>query len=120
MKTPLDYARAACETMMRRYAGPDLPPKGHFHYHQGVFLSGMMETRKLCGDERYFRYMKSWVDSVFDEEGHIRHYVHGNVDDIMPGILLFYLIDGTGDPYYEKCLASVYQEVPMRTVTTRW
>ena len=43
------YARAACDTLMRTYAARDLPPMGHFHYHQGVFLSGMLETWKLCG-----------------------------------------------------------------------
>ena len=51
MMTPLDYARAACDTLMRRYAAPDLPPKPQFHYHQGVFLSGMHETWKLCKEE---------------------------------------------------------------------
>ena len=45
----LGYAKAACETMMRKFRAADLPPKGHFHYHQGVFLSGMMETWKESG-----------------------------------------------------------------------
>ncbi len=111
LNTPLDYAKAACETMMRRFAAPDLPPKGHFHYHQGVFLSGVYETYKLCGDERYFQYMKDWVDSVFDSQGRIIDCVHANLDDIQPGILLFPLWERTGDPHYLDCLKSVYQEV---------
>ena len=41
------YARAACDTLMRKYTARDLPPRGHFHYHQGVFLSGMYETFQL-------------------------------------------------------------------------
>ena len=28
---PLDYGRAACDTMMRRFEAGELPPKGHFH-----------------------------------------------------------------------------------------
>ena len=111
MKSPLDYARQACDTMMRRYEAPELPPVKHFHYHQGVFLSGMFETCRLCGEEKYFDYMKAWVDSVFDAEGKIIQYTHANLDDIMPGILLFPLIDRTKDPYYEKCLASVFAQV---------
>ena len=63
--TPLGYAQSACDTMMRRYAAADLPPKGHFHYHQGVFLSGVYKTYQLCGNEAYFSYMKDWIDSVF-------------------------------------------------------
>lgn len=111
MMTPLDYARAACDTMIRRWAAPDLPPKRHFHYHQGVFLSGMHETWKLCGDDRYFQYMKDWTDSVFDEQGNILEYTHADLDDIQPGILLFPLLDKTGDTRYLHCLKSVYQEV---------
>ena len=109
--TPLAYAQAACETMMRKFAAPDLPPRGHFHYHQGVFLSGMYQTYQLCGDERYFSYIKDWIDSVFDENGAIRECNFADLDDIQPGILIFPILDKTGDPYYQKCLESVYEEV---------
>ncbi|MDL2302671.1 hypothetical protein LJC58_10040 [Lachnospiraceae bacterium OttesenSCG-928-D06] len=44
MKKSVDYAKMACDTMIRKYKAEDLPPKGHFHYHQGVFLSGMYQT----------------------------------------------------------------------------
>ena len=107
----IEYARAACDTIMRKYAACDLPPKQHFHYHQGVFLSGMYETFQLCGEEKYFLYMKDWINSVFDREGRILSYTHANLDDIQPGILLFPLWDRTHDPFYLKCLDSVYREV---------
>ena len=107
----LGYAKAACETMMRKFIAADLPPKGHFHYHQGVFLSGMLETWKECGDDRYFTYAKDWIDSVFDEKGGIRDVSFADLDDIQPGILLFPIRDKTGDPYYDQCIASVVEEV---------
>ena len=37
LHTPLDFAKAACDTLMHKFAAPDLPPKGCFHYHAGVF-----------------------------------------------------------------------------------
>lgn len=40
METTLFYARAACDTIMHKFAAADLPPKGHFYYHQGVFFPG--------------------------------------------------------------------------------
>ena len=49
---PTEAARLAVETMMRRYEAPLLPPVGRFHYHQGVFLSGVCQTYLLTGDER--------------------------------------------------------------------
>ena len=111
--TPLGYAQSACDTMMRRYAAADLPPKGHFHYHQGVFLSGVYKTYQLCGNEAYFSYMKDWIDSVFTEDGRIKNdYKHGDLDDIQPGILLFPLLEKTGDEKYRKCIEFVAAQLP--------
>ena len=108
----IEFARQACDTMMRRFAAPDLPPKGHFHYHQGVFLSGMYKTYQLTGEEKYFAYMKEWVDSVFTADGKIRDYAHADLDDIQPGILLFPLLDKTGDARYRSCIESAAAQIP--------
>jgi unsaturated rhamnogalacturonyl hydrolase len=96
---------------MRKFAAPDLPPKEHFHYHQGVFLSGVYQAYLLSGDERYYSYMKDWIDSSFDAEGRILHYHHAELDDIQPGILIFPLWAKTGDIRYRKALESVYRQV---------
>lgn len=102
--TPLELARQVCDTMMERYRDADLPPKGHFHYHQGVFLSGVYETYKLCREETYFNYMKGWVDSCMDEQGNILDFSPGHLDDIQPGILLFPLWEKTGADKYLKAI----------------
>ena len=107
LKKPLEYAAQACQTMMRKYAAGDLPPKGHFHYHQGVFLSGVYQTYLLNHEASYLRYIKAWVDSVFDENANIRQYNHADLDDIQPGILLFPLLDATHDDFYRKALDNV-------------
>lgn len=114
-KTPVDYAREACDMMMRRWAAEELPPKHQFHYHQGVFLSGMEKTYRLCGDERYMDYIKAWVDSIIDYKGDITQFNPGQLDDMQPGILLFPLLRRTGDPRYQAALdtlASYYVTHP--------
>lgn len=104
IKEPLYYATASVETMMRKFAAADLPPKGRFHYHQGVFLSGVYKTYQACREERYFRYMKEWVDSCIDEKGEIWRFEKGQLDDLQPGILLYPLLERTGDERYRKAL----------------
>ncbi|MBQ9766193.1 MAG: glycoside hydrolase family 88 protein [Lachnospiraceae bacterium] len=104
VKEPLFYAKASCETMMRKFDAPDLPPVERFHYHAGVFLSGVYQTYELCKDERYFDYMKKWVDTYVDENGAVSCYQKGQLDDIQPGILLFPLLERTGDERYKKAL----------------
>lgn len=110
-KSPLFYAEAAVETMMKKYRGQDLPPRGHFLYHQGVFLSGVYQTYLLCGKRQYFDYIKDWVDSCVDEDGRIHGCDPGRLDDIQPGILLFPLLEKTGDGKYKKALDSLAESI---------
>lgn len=106
-KNALFYAKAAIETLMRKFDAADLPPKGSFHYHQGVCLSGVYQIYQQCREERYFQYMKDWVDSVLTEDGEIIHYDSGKLDDLQPGILLFPLYERTGEVKYKKALDTI-------------
>ena len=101
---PIEYAQAAVEMMMRSYQASELPPKGRFHYHQGVFLSGVYQTYLHCRDEAYFKYVRDWVDSVMDDEGNFLNRDEGQLDDIQPGILLYPLYDASGDEKYKRAL----------------
>lgn len=111
METALFYARAACDTMMRKFAAADLPPKGHFYYHQGVFLSGVLKTWQLTGEQKYLDYAASWVHAVFDESGKVKQYKRADLDDIQAGILLYPLYDATGDEFSRRCIESVAAQV---------
>lgn len=102
--TALDYAKMACDTLMKKFAAEDLPPKGRFHYHQGVFLSGMQKTYELCQEEKYYDYIKGWVDSIIKEDGTIETFDKGQLDDIQPGVLLYLLYKKSGDERYKKAL----------------
>ena len=105
IKNPIDHARDACYTMIRKFAAEDLPPKGRFHYHQGVFLSGMYKTYELCKDEKLFSYIKNWIDSVISEDGIILVQDGIQMDDMQPGILLYPLMDKFDDQKYRLALA---------------
>ncbi len=107
MKSAIQYAIDACDTLMRKFAAPDLPPRRQFHYHQGVFLSGMEKTWRLTGDEKYYEYIKAWVDSLLNPQGDITSYNPGQLDDLQPGVLLFPLLERTGDYTYSEAIHTV-------------
>ena len=112
LQEPIYYAQKACSTIMRKFPNAaDLPPKRHFHYHQGVFLSGMLKLWKLTNEQKYFDYVVAWIRYVFDEKGKIKEYAHADLDDIQPGILLYTLLDETGDDFYIQCIESVAAQV---------
>lgn len=104
MQEPIYYAKEAVDMMMRKFAAADLPPKGQFHYHQGVFLSGVYQTYLLCKEEKYIQYIKDWVDAMMDEHGNIYKYDKGQMDDIQPGILLYPLYRIYGEEKYKNAL----------------
>lgn len=103
-KTPIEYANASCDTLIRKFKPEDLPPKGHFHYHQGVFLSGMEKTWQICGKSEYKDYIRAWVDSVVNPDGAIPSFDPGELDDVQPGILLYRLYEETKEERYKKAI----------------
>ena len=100
-------ARRACDTLMAKFDAPDLPPVGQFHYHQGVFLSGMCQTWRLTGDDKYFDYIRRWVDARVRPDGNIISFNPGQLDDLQPGVLLFPLWERTGEERYKLALDTV-------------
>lgn len=106
-RSALEYAEAGCRTLMEKYTAEKLPPEGLFHYHQGVFLSGMEGTFYLTGNKEYSDYIKRYIDSLIDDDGNIINYEKERLDDLQPGILLFRLLEETGDKRYEKALHTI-------------
>ncbi len=123
MNESIKYAQMLSETIMRKYKAEDLEPKGIFHYHQGVFLSGMYNTYKVCKDERYFEYIKRWVDSIIYDDGSINTFRDNMLDDIQPGILLIELYKCTKEEKYKKALGTlmdVLEKWPTNPDGGRW
>lgn len=135
-KDALYYGKAACDTLMRKFAPGQLPPcdkeavpeRSRFFYHQGVFLSGMQQIYDLCGEEKYLDYCKKWAETVIDEEGHILgqdqgSFSLGTMDFRQPGILLFLLYEKTGEERYRKALDWLVQtmkEYPVNSLGGFW
>lgn len=101
--SPLEWAEKACEALMFKFE-PELLPPDRFHYHQGVFLSGMEKCWQETKNNKYYDYIKRWVDSQILADGSIKKYNPEELDDIQPGVLLFNLYEQTGDERYKKAL----------------
>jgi len=104
----LDYARLACDTQMSKENDEMMfsYTRG-FSYHNGVFLSGMQRVYKLTGENKYFDYIKKWVDVFIDEDGNLHKARMGQLDDLQSASLLFDLYKETKDERYKKVLDMV-------------
>ena len=105
------YATKACDTVMSQYTIKTLPPAGVFHYHQGVFLSGMEKVYINTNIKKYGEYIKSWIDNIVTSSGEILLYDKTRLDDIQPGILLFSLYKDTGRDKYKKAIQTLVSNI---------
>ncbi len=122
-KSPVEYAKDSVDTLMRKFEAENLPPKGHFHYHQGVFLSGVEKTYNICKEEKYKEYIEGWVNSLLTEDGDLIGFDKDELDDVQPGILLYRMYNETKSPRYEKAikhLMDVVKNFPVNNIGGFW
>ena len=100
-KEAIKYGKKMSDTIMAEYPGNAIEPNvGMFTYHHGVFLSGMLRIYHLTNENKYFDYVREWVDSVTTSEGTILPSDNtwcslATLDYRQPGILLFDLYEET-------------------------
>ncbi|UKS25407.1 glycoside hydrolase family 88 protein [Paenibacillus sp. HWE-109] len=99
VKSPLGWARAACDSIMSTYAPMELPPAARWHYHQGVFLCGVEMLLQREPNERYDAYLQAYVDGLIDENGNL-YVARDELDAVQAGLLLFRLEKKTGHRKY--------------------
>ncbi len=122
-KEMIHLAERACETMMKKFKAEELPPLKTFHYHQGVFLSGVHHTYLLNEREEYMDYIQRWVDTHVQEDGNITGFNPGRVDDLQPGVLLFPLYERTREKKYRQALDTIamyYRITPVNPLGGYW
>lgn len=117
LKTPLDWGKAACESLMATYTPEKLPPEGRWHYHQGVFLYSMLQLNEKVGREDYFNYIKGYVDHIIDEDGNF-YFAREELDAIQAGLLLFKLDKETNDARYKTAAAKLKNMFPTFNTTS--
>ncbi|WP_339147501.1 MULTISPECIES: glycoside hydrolase family 88 protein [unclassified Sutcliffiella] len=117
VKTPLYYAAKISETLMNSYTAPELPPANRWHYHQGVFLCGMLRIWEHTGEEQYYEYVKSYVDHLIDEYGNF-YFARDELDAIQAGLLLFSIYQRTGEKKYEMAAKKLRDLYPTLNLTS--
>lgn len=73
-------------------------------YETAVFMKGLEQVWRQTGEEKYFAYIKKFVDSYVEPEGSIKTYEleEYNIDHVNPGKLLLTLYNATQDETYKK------------------
>lgn len=115
-KTPLYWAQKTSDTLMKKFTPPELPPASRWHYHQGVFLCGVDLVFNKTGEQKYFDYIKAYVDHLIDEDGNLL-FARDELDSIQAGLLLFPLYKATGEKKYKLAAERLRHLFPTLNVT---
>src|SRR5436190_18558297 len=76
---------AMAETILKRFPDPDDIPYLSWCYVQGYVLAGFEKLWTYTGEQRYFDYIKKFVDEHVSESGDIRNFTGVSLDDMMAG-----------------------------------
>ena len=111
-----DYGLRFAESEMTRF--PELWQYDHgtrlyFGYTQGVGGCTMLRLWKETGDERYYRYVETWADSLVADDGTIHLYSREayNLDLINAGKVLFDIRKATGDKKYRLAMDGLVEQL---------
>ena len=102
--TATDWGRAVVDSALRRH--PDPTTLSRWGYRFGLQLFGQYLLFQRTGERRYLEYIKAWVDSHVDAEGHIDQPLD-MLDRQMPGLLLLALHHETAEPRYKRAAERV-------------
>lgn len=116
-KRPVGYAEEMIDAYIADIPAEELPPKGCFTYHQGVFLSGVEQNYLRDGRKEYAEYIDRYLDGVLNSDktakridGHF-WISPASLDFRQAGNLLFRKYRETGDKAYLDSIAELTESL---------
>lgn len=104
-----DFSSALVNSTISQY--PDLKDfpiyaPHRWNYEYSFFMAGAYRQGKKINNSEYVSYAKQWIDGFITDEGTFRPNVYAmkeyKLDDILPGRVVLYLHDETGDDKYKS------------------
>jgi rhamnogalacturonyl hydrolase YesR len=107
------WSRAAADTFLARFPDPDaihwVGQTNQFSWQAGYAMFTFEKLWRLTGDERYFNYIKRYVDQqVVDEQGNIPDFVPTALDNFLPGYAILFMYEQTGQRKYLRAAKKIY------------
>ncbi|MBR5421621.1 MAG: glycoside hydrolase family 88 protein [Lachnospiraceae bacterium] len=84
-----------------------------WNYIDGCMMTALLSLYEITGEERYFRFVRDFIDYFVLEDGTIKTYniTEFNLDNINTASNLFFLYDKTGEKKYRLALDHVRKQL---------
>lgn len=107
-KDTIDWPAKIFESSLNFYPNPEdftIISPGEWTYEHGMFLNAGFELWQRTNRQRYFDYIKNWLDRFLTAEGTISQDEYDvtqyRLDDILPGRLCLFMYEETGEAKYK-------------------
>ena len=103
-----DMSTRIADCFIQRYPDPDaIHNMGDYNtidWQPGYIMFALEHVWRATGDERYYNYIKRYVDQHVDEDGNIRQFVPNALDHFIPGYACLLVYEQTGEDRYAKAV----------------
>jgi len=120
-----DFSSALVNSTISQY--PDLKDfpiyaPHRWNYEYSFFMAGAYRQGKKINNPEYVSYAKQWIDGFITDEGTFRPNVYTmkeyKLDDILPGRVVLYLYDETGDKKYKSIVDTLMLHLSQQPKTS--
>ena len=103
------------DTQIARFPNPDdihwhgSNTSNHFSWQAGYVMYTMEKMWRLTGDQRYYDYIRRYVDQQVDEQGRIPGFRPNALDNYLPGYAILFLYEQTGQEKYKIAATTIHK-----------
>src|SRR6266498_4120488 len=102
-----NWSTALADSILSRFPDPDTIPYKRWCYVQGYILRGFEQLWAYTGDQRYFDYIKTFVDQHVAADGAIGGFTGDSLDDMMAGTTIIAAYERTGEQKYRLAAETI-------------
>ena len=121
------WAMTVADTFIKRFPNPDaihwVGQTNHFSWQAGYTMFTMEKLWRQTGDQRYYNYIKRYVDQQVDDKGNIPGFVPTALDNFLPGYAILFMYEQTKQEKYRIAATKIrdgFRNYPRNTDGSLW
>ena len=107
------WSTQVADTLIARFPDPDAihwrGETNHFSWQAGYTMFTMEKLWRLTGEQRYFDYIRRYVDQQVDDQGRIPGFQPTALDNFLPGYAILFLYEQTKLEKYKIAATTIHQ-----------
>lgn len=81
--------------------------KNSFSWQSGYLMFALEHLWRWTGDQRFYGYIKDFVDKNVDSDGNLRQFTPDALDNFLPGYACLLVYEQTGEKRYAKAVETI-------------